>query len=153
MSFKKFTSLLVLLVYVTGTTGYAQEKEDDSGDFVELNSGEVAPFDGYLFHSDSLADLVAKQDREKEELRLFAETEQKKLKLELETEVKKKEVEIQITTTKYEDLLKLNKAEIDRLSREAKYNSWLTSGSFIAGVVVGGLVIASTIKLTLTIAK
>jgi hypothetical protein len=152
MTFKKITSLFVLTVYLSGMPSYAQENEE-AGDFVELSAGEQAPFEGYLFHTDSLADLIARQDREKEELRLVAETEQKKLKLELETEVKKKEAELNINKVKYEDLLKLNKAELDRLSREAKFNSWLTSGSFIAGIVIGGVIIASTIKLTLTIAK
>ena len=153
MNIQKGLAYLVLAAYVAGTPLRAQEVEDDAGEYVELASGEVAPFDGYLFHSDTLADIIAKHDKEKEELTLFCDTEKKKLQLELGTEIKKLQAEIKINTDKYEDLLKLNKSEIDRLAKDAKYNSWLTSGSFIAGIIIGGLVIASTIKLTLTIAK
>ena len=153
MNIKKSLAYLVLAAYVAGTPLHAQEAESNEGEYVELAGGEVAPFDGYLFHSDTLADIITKHDKEKEELTLFCDTEKKKLQLELVTELKKLQAELKINTDKYEDLLKLNKAELDRLSKEAKFNSWLTSGSFVAGIVIGGLVIASTIKLTLTIAK
>jgi hypothetical protein len=152
MAIQKMLAWTVLAAYVAGTPLYAQEADNTAG-YIELNSGEEAPYDGYLFHSDTLAEIITKHDKEKDELTLFCDSEKKRLQLELGTEIKKLQAELKINTDQYEDLLKLNKAELDRLGKEAKYNSWLTSGSFIAGVVVGGLIIASTIKLTLTIAK
>ncbi len=143
----------MLLVFLAGRNSYAQEVEDSETEYVELDEGEAAPYHGYLFNSDSLSSVIAKQDKEKNELKLQLETENKKIKLELETELKKKEAELVINTTKYEDLLKLNKEELEKLSREAKYNSWITSASFIGGIIVGSVIVASTIKVTVDLTK
>jgi len=144
-------SVFTMLLFLAANISIAEEVDD--GDYIELESGEEAPYAGFLFDRDALAELVARQQREKEELILEKETEVKKVKINLEAEVAKKQVEIDISKDLNEKLLKANKEELQLVKNKLDKLSWTGPTLFVAGVTTGAILTVSLLKIALQIIK
>jgi len=131
------------------------EEDDgvDDGDFVELEKGQAAPFDGYLFDHGGIAALVAKHDAEKEQLELKRETDLKKLKIDLDTEIAKKQSEIDINKKLSEDIIKANKEQIEKLNLKIERASWIQPTLFVGGVLTGTALTVAILKIAVQMVK
>lgn len=144
-------SVFTMSLFLAANISIAEEVDD--GDYIELESGEEAPYAGFLFDRDALAELVARQQREKEELILEKETELKKVKINLEAEVAKKQVEIDINKDLTEKLLKANKEELKITQSKLDKVSWLSPTLFVGGIIAGSVITISVLKVTLELTK
>jgi len=131
------------------------EEDDglDDGDFVELEKGTKAPFDGYLFDHGGIAALIAKHEAEKEQIELKKDTELKKAKIDLETEVAKKQSEIDINKKLSEEILKANKDQIEKLNTKLERASWVSPTLFVGGVLAGSALTVAILKIAVQVVK
>jgi hypothetical protein len=137
MIIKKFLALLTLSVLLTGWIPIARAEDlDHDGEqdhFIELNTGDAAPEDGYFFTAVAISQVIAKQETKLKELTIIKDTEIKKIQLELETITKKKEAEIQINKEMNDGLLKIKQDRIDQLVTAQKISDWKLVGGFVLG--------------------
>lgn len=149
---RKFIALLMLSLMVTTQSSIARAEEAEDGDYVELAEGEVAPYDGYLFHDEAISALIVKQDKEKAEIKLDAEAKLASVKIELSTEIKKKDAELAANKELSEKLLKLNKEELGKLQGKLERVSWVAPALFVVGFLAGSyltLQVAQSVSSTL----
>ena len=137
MIIKKFLALLTLSTLLAGWVPIARAEDlDHDGEqdhFVELNTGDAAPEDGYFFTAAALSQVIAKQETKLKELTIIKDTEIKKIQLELETITKKKDAEIQINKEMNDGLLKIKQDRIDQLVTAQKISDWKLVGGFVLG--------------------
>jgi hypothetical protein len=155
---KKLISFFMLLLLATAypSIAYGQEVTDDGvddGDYVEINKGDKAPFDGFLFDHGGIAAQIAKNEAEKEVLVIEKETEIKKIKIELQTELKKKDAEIELNKKLAEDISKLNKEELKTAQARLERVSWLSPTLFVGGVIAGAVFTVSVLKVAVEVVK
>ena len=145
----RIISAFTMLLFLAANIAIAEEE----GDYIELENGEEAPYAGFLFDPGSLANLVARQQKEKDQLVLDKESELKKLKINLESEIAKKQAEIDTNKELAEKLLKLNKEELQLTKDKLDKVSWLSPTLFVAGITTGAILTVSILKIALEIAK
>jgi len=148
--------MFVLSLFVTANIAIAEESTDDGvddGDYVELEKDEKAPYAGYLFDHGSIAALIARNEKEKDQIVLDKDTEYKKLKLNLDAEILKKQTEIDINKKLAEDILKLNKEELQLTKSKLERVSWLSPSMFVTGIVAGTIITVSILKIAVQTIK
>lgn len=146
----------MLSLFVTANVAIAEESTDDGiddGDYVELEKDEKAPYAGYLFDHGSIAALIARNEKEKEQLALDKDTEYKKLKLTLDAEILKKQAEIDTGKKLAEDILKLNKEELQLTKNKLERVSWLSPSMFVTGIIAGAILTVSILKIAVETVK
>jgi hypothetical protein len=148
---RRIISVFMLCLFIT-TVVKAEDGVDD-GDYVEVNKGEQAPFDGYLFDHGGIAALIAKHNSEKEQISLTKDTEFKKLKLDLETELKIKQTEIDVNKKLSDDIIKINKEELQLTKSKLERVSWLAPTLFVGGIITGTVLAVSILKIAVGITK
>jgi hypothetical protein len=145
----------MLLLFVATNVAIAEDSSaiTEDGDYVEIEKGDKAPYAGYLFDHDSLAALIARREKEKEQILLDKDTEYKKLKLTLEAEVAKKQIELDINKDLAEKILAVNKEELKLTKNKLDKLSWISPALFVGGVITGSILTISILKIAVDIAK
>ena len=137
MTIKKFLALLTLSALLTGWIPIARAEDlDHDGEqdhFIELNTGDAAPEDGYFFTAAALSQVIAKQETKLKELTIIKDTEIKKVQLDLETITKKFELELEVNKEYYEGMIKIKQDRIDQLVSAQKICDWKLVGGFVLG--------------------
>jgi hypothetical protein len=150
---KHIVALTTLIFFTTAAIPAIAEEGGDEGDYVEVEQGEPAPYSGYLFDHGGVAGLIARHDKELEQLTLDKDTEYKKLKLNLEAELTKKQSELDIGKKLSEDILKLNKEELKLTQTKLERVSWLSPAMFITGLVLGSIFTINVLKVAVEVSK
>ena len=146
----------MLSLFVTTNIAIAEEADYDGvddGDYVEIQKDEKAPYDGYLFDHGGIAALIARNDKEKEQIILDKDTEYKKLKLNLEADVAKKQSEIDVNKELAEKILAANKEELKLTQNKLERVSWLSPTMFVTGILAGTILTISLLKIAVETVK
>jgi len=139
MLYKKLISLF-LLVFLVGRISIAESKLPE---FTTVKTGQVAPFSGYLFTPQAVAQMLTTIDEEKEKERAEHTAEVASLRLDIQAETERRIAENaasnslleQITKAKDEQLKEREK-KIASLEGQKFIDNILIAGSFVAGVAL-----------------
>ncbi len=131
----------VLFLYVP--TVSAEDKEE--WDYQEVLKDQPAPYDGYLFSDEGMANTLAKVQTKLNLLKTEKDEELKRVKINLESIIKSKDVEISADKQMYQKQLEAKQNVINSYQNELMWsNIKLISAIIIsatAGLVVGKLFI------------
>lgn len=152
MLFKKFIALLTLSTLLTGWIPIARAEDlDHDGEqdhFIELNTGDTAPEDGYFFTAAAISQVIAKQETKLKELTIIKDTEIKKVQLDLETVTKKLELELEVNKEYYEGMIKIKQDRIEQLVSEQRLGDWKLVGGFILGFAASVAIFYAAVQVT-----
>jgi len=148
MLYKKIISFF-LLVFLVGRVSIAEEKRPE---FTTVKAGQQAPFSGYLFTPEAMAQMLAQIDEDKRKQDAEHTAEVATLKLDIQSETERRIAESAVHTRLVEDLNKAKQEQIairDRriseLESEKIFNNLLVAGSFVAGIALtAGIVYITT---------
>jgi len=129
--------LSIFLVMLFAFPAWAQE-----GVITELQKGQKAPFTGVLMDATAAAKVLTEQKYTAEECRLEMDREIEILKAKLELDLKISDIKLDITTKKYTNLLDIKEQESKRLQELALERPNDNSHWWLAGGVLGGIVLS-----------
>lgn len=130
---KKIASILILSLLFPSLC-LAQE---DSYDYYEVHQGESAPFDGFLFTYDGLANALAKVEGKHKRVLLEKDGELQRVKNNLEGIIKGKDSELLSKSTMYESQLRAKQNTINALQTDAYWSNIKLVGAVVVGVTAG----------------
>jgi len=145
----KKTISLFLLVFLVGRTAIAQENLPS---FSILDSGDPAPFSGYLLNPAAVAKVVTDREEDKKTLQAQCDAEKAKINLDIAKVREQKDAELAIKTNLVENITILKDSQIKErdkkiidLQSQTTLDKFLIGGSFIAGIglTVGILYLAT----------
>lgn len=139
MSIKKFF-VVILLIMLAGRSSIAEESKPQ---FTKVNSGEVAPFTGYLFTPEAISKVVSKSEEAVNKVRAECTASTDSLQLDLKraaelsaaTIASKERSIIEITESKKRELEERNR-QIKLLEGDKVFGNFLIAGSFVAGIAL-----------------
>ena len=129
--------LSIFLVILFAFPAWAQE-----GVITEIQKGKRAPFTGVLLDAKAAAKVLTDQKYTAEECRLEMDREIEILKAKLELDLKISDIKLDITTKKYTNLLDIKEQESKRLQELALERPNDNSHWWLAGGVLGGIVLS-----------
>lgn len=122
--------------------------EEDSYDYYEVHQGESAPFDGFLFTYDGLANALSKVEGKHKRALIEKDGELQRVRNNLEGIIRGKDAELAARNKMYESQLEAKQSSINSLQAEAYWSNIKLVSGIVAGVAVGILagVAISSIK-------
>ena len=129
--------LSIFLVILFAFPAWAQE-----GVITEIQKGQQAPFTGVLMDAKAAAKVLTEQKYTAEECRLEMDREIEILKAKLELDLKISEIKLTSATDKYTNLLNIKDEENKRLEELALERRNDNSHWWLAGGVLGGIVLS-----------
>ena len=129
--------LSIFLVILFAFPAWAQE-----GVITEIQKGQQAPFTGVLMDAKAAAKVLTEQKYTAEECRLEMDREIEILKAKLELDLKISEIKLTSATDKYTNLLNIKDEENKRLQELALETPNDNSHWWLAGGVLGGIVLS-----------
>jgi len=152
MLMKKFVAIITLSTLLTGWIPIARAEDlDHDGEqdhFVELNTGDSAPEDGYFFTAAALSQVIAKQETKLKEITIIKDTEIKKVQLDLETITKKFELELEVNKEYYEGMIKIKQDRIEQLVSQQAISDWKLVGGFVLGFAASVAIFYAAVQVT-----
>lgn len=146
---RRLSLSFIVLLFLAANPAIAEDTYE--GDYIDLEKGQRAPYSGLLFDDAGLARLIARRDKERDQLILAKDTEYKKLKIALEAEVAKKDTELSINKELSEKILALNKEELKTSQAKLEKASWIAPTLFVSGVMAGAFITISVLKVALSL--
>lgn len=147
----KFIFVLFLLAMLVGKVAIAEDKKPE---FTSVKSGEVVPYDGYIFTPEAIVKIYTKSE---EDIR--------KLKTEYEYKLELSQIDIQRlndlsanerriqakllqdTIISKDQIIELRERDIKKLQMHRTLDKFVIAGSFIVGCIVTYTVVYNTIGL------
>lgn len=144
-------SMLVLVLSLTWTNAaYGQDNDSSSeeGDYTVVKEGEVVPFNGYLFDSHGIINLMVNKNLEIQKITIIKDSEIEKLKIELDMARKQFALEAQIKDTLYNNVLKLKDERIKLLEDDKKWEALKVFGAMTLGIVLSVAIFFIAVQIT-----
>lgn len=126
----------VLFLYVP--TASAEESEE--WDYQEIAKDEPAPYDGYIFSDEGMANTLAKVQTKISLLKTEKDDELKRVKINLESIIKMKDVEISADKQMYQKQLDAKQNVINSYQNELMWGNVKLISAIIVSTTVGLLV-------------
>ncbi len=143
---KQILILILTLTMIFPAYAFAQEAPK----VVEIKVGEIAPYTGVLLDNKAAAEMLTNQKYSKEQCKLTIDYELSKLKAQNDLLLTSIKASLEATENKYESVLVIKDAEIERLNEIAlegsrDYSEWWAAGGFVVGALVTlGIFFAAT---------
>ena len=139
--------LSIFLVILFAFPAWAQE-----GVITEIQKGQQAPFTGVLMDPTAAAKVLADKKYTAEECRLEIDRELKLLSAQLELDLQISDIKLKSSTKKYEQLLTTKDEEIGRLQELAlespnDYSHWWLAGGVLGGIIISISVFAIAVEI------
>ncbi len=106
-------------------------------ELTNLKKGQRAPYDGKLFNSEAVAEIISQKEAAAMECDLNIEYKESILKTEHQLEMKYLKTELEFEKEKNEQLLKIRDAQIEKLQENYKPSRaiWWAIGGFTVGTL------------------
>ena len=143
---KQLLILILIPILIFPIHIFAQEAPK----VVEIKVGEIAPYTGVLLDNKAAAEMLTNQKYSKEQCKLTIDYELSKLKAQNDLLLTSVKASLEATENKYESVLVIKDAEIERLNEIAlegsrDYSEWWAAGGFIVGSLITlGIFFAAT---------
>ncbi len=139
--------LSIFLVILFAFPAWAQE-----GVITEIKKGDPAPFTGVLMDPTAAAKVLTDKKYTAEECRLEIDRELKLLSAQLELDLQISDIKLKSSTKKYEQLLTIKDEEIGRLQELAlespnDYSHWWLAGGVLGGIIISISVFAIAVEI------
>ena len=134
----------IILILLIPTIGYAEVPQ-----ISPLNKNDRAPFSGVLYNPTAVAELVAQREALIEQHQLFMEQLEKQLQAKCDLEVDNLAAEVDLCNDKYNHMLGIKNAQIEKLQdlalEKPKSHSewWFLGGIFTGALITIGVVYAT----------
>lgn len=129
----KKVALLLIISLVLPSVCLAEEEYD----YHEVHQGETAPFDGFLFSYDGLANALAKVEGKHKRALIEKDSELSRVKNNLEGIIKNKDAELTSKSNMYESQLQAKQNAINALQTDAYWSNIKLVGGVVVGVAAG----------------
>lgn len=130
---KKISILLIFSLFLPSVS-LAQE---ENYDYHEVHQGESAPFDGFLFSYDGLANALAKVEGKHKRALVEKDSELQRVRNNLEGIIKNKDVELTSKSAMYESQLEAKQNVINALKTDAYWSNIRLVGGVVAAAAIG----------------
>ena len=139
--------LSIFLVILFAFPAWAQE-----GVITELQKGQKAPFTGVLMDATAAAKVLTDKKYTVEECRLEIDREIKLLSAQLELDLQISDIKLKSATKRYDQLITIKDEEIGRLQELAlespnDYSHWWLAGGVLGGIIISISVFAIAVEI------
>jgi len=103
-------------------------------DYVRVESGEAAPFNGILLTDEALAQIISKNERELEQCRIDADYTFKEYQAEQALKYDLLDIRYQSEVQMYQTMIEIRDSQIKKDKKRDVWQRWATYGAFALGV-------------------